>query len=85
MLDHAAAALLGGERREPERIVADHLIAVEQHEQLAADFAVALDDGEQHCALVAVREREQVVGERQSSRSRKTSISPPHGRPTPSA
>ena len=46
---------------------------------------VALEHGEEHGPLLAVGELEQRLGEAQSSRSRKTSISPPHGSPTPSA
>ena len=68
-----------------EHVVADDLAPVEQDDQLAAQLALARDDREDDGALGPVREREQRVGDAQSRGSRKTSISPPHGSPTPSA
>ncbi len=56
----AATALFRRERRESERILADYLATIEQHEHLAPELAVAFDDGEEHRPLVAVREGEQV-------------------------
>ena len=84
MLELAVPLDVGRQRREPERVVADDLAAVEQHQHVRAAM-LALEHGEEHGPLLAVGELEQPVGEGHSSRSRKTSISPPHGRPTPSA
>ena len=84
VLELAAPLHVAREYREPERVVADDLAAVEQHQHMRTR-SVAVEHGEEHGPLLAVSELEQQVGEGHSSRSRKTSISPPHGRPTPSA
>jgi len=56
----------------------------EEDEELRSG-AGALEDGEKHSALVRVREREEPFGQVHSRGSTKTSISPPHGSPMPSA
>src|SRR5439155_9840336 len=73
-----------GLRRELGRRVAVRLAAVEQHEQLGARV-LAVEDGEEHGALVTVRDLEHPIAKTHSKRSTKTSISPPQGRPTPIA
>ena len=78
------AANLGRERDELVGSLSDDLLSVEEDEQLRA-APRTLDDRVHDGALVRVRELEQPVGDGQSRRSTKTSISPPQGRPTPSA
>jgi hypothetical protein len=68
--------------RQLRRSVAHHLAA--DDERLRAE-RLPLHDRQQHCPLLALDREAQTVIESHSSRSRKTSISPPHGRPTSKA
>ena len=83
-LDQPAPANLGRQGGHRGRGVSDRLAAVDPNEQLSADIR-PFDDREEHSALVALRDLEERLGERHSSNSMKTSISPPQGNPTPSA
>ena len=69
VLEEAGAPHLARDLRQAQRVVTDDLAALDEHEHLATELALALDDSEEHRALVAVREREQRLRERQSGRS----------------
>ncbi len=56
-------------------------LAALEHERVRAE-RLALDDGEEDGALLVLDRLEQAVDSRHSSRSTKTSISPPQGSPT---
>src|SRR3954453_4169007 len=74
----------GREPRKRRGRVTQRLLAFQEHEELRPRRR-AFEHREEHRTFVRVREREEPLGQVHSKRSTKTSISPPHGRPMPSA
>ena len=79
----AAHELVELARRLGGHAAAEPLTGLE-HELLAAD-ALAFDDGEENAALTRGAQLRQPAEQAHSTASTKTSISPPHGSPTPHA